>query len=66
MLLCYKLENDNQDAKPKIEYTKVLSASEVNCYKIWLHAFKYLFEDYEFTTKLPDWATKEYDLDYKF
>ena len=50
----------------KIEYREVLSASEVNCYKIWLHAFNYKFKKYEFETKYPDWAQKDYDIDHIF
>ncbi len=60
-----KVENSNSQGK-KIEYREVLSASEVNCYKIWLHAFNYKFQKYEFQTKYPDWAQKDYDIENKF
>ena len=43
-----------------------ISASEVMCYKIWLHAFNYKFEKYEFETKRPDWSLENYDPGYKF
>ena len=43
-----------------------ISVSEVYCYKIWLHAWTYKFENYEFKTSIPKWAEKEYVLDYKF
>jgi len=50
----------------KIEFREVISSSEVNCYKIWLHAHNYKFQKYEFQTQYPDWAQKDYDLEYKF
>ena len=43
-----------------------LSVSEIFCYKIWLHAWTYKFENYEFKTSIPDWATKEYNPNYIF
>jgi hypothetical protein len=43
-----------------------LSVSEIFCYKIWLHAWTYKFENYEFKTSIPDWATKEYNPNHIF
>ena len=43
-----------------------LSVSDIFCYKIWLHAWTYKFENYEFKTSIPDWATKEYNPNYLF
>ena len=43
-----------------------LSVSEIFCYKIWLHAWTYKFENYEFKTSIPEWATKEYNPNHKF
>ena len=43
-----------------------ISVSELFCYKIWLHAWSYKFDKYEFKTKEPDWAKKEYIIEYKF
>ncbi len=43
-----------------------LSVSEIYCYKIWLHAWTYKFENYEFKTSIPDWATKEYNPNHIF
>ena len=61
------LKKDSSEIKEdKIECREVLSVSEVFCYKIWLHAFNYKFEEYEFKTTPPDWATKEYELNIKF
>ena len=43
-----------------------VSVSELFCYKIWLHALSYKFDKYEFKTKEPDWAKKEYNIEHKF
>ena len=43
-----------------------LSVSEIYCYKIWLHAWTYKFEKYEFKTSIPDWATKEFNPNHIF
>ena len=43
-----------------------LSVSEIYCYKIWLHAWTYKFENYEFKTSIPDWATKEFNPNHIF
>jgi 23S rRNA-/tRNA-specific pseudouridylate synthase len=39
-----------------------LSVSQIYCYKIWLHAWTYKFDKYEFKTTYPSWATKEYEI----
>lgn len=57
---------EDYKTEKKIEYREVISASEVNCYKIWLHAFNYKFQKYEFETKYPEWALGEYVIDHKF
>ena len=44
----------------------IFSVSELYCYKIWLHAWNYKFDKYEFKTKEPDWADKNYKIVYKF
>lgn len=56
-----QLNYENNEINPE-----EISASEVMCYKIWLHAFNYRFEKYEFETKRPDWSLEEYDIGYKF
>ena len=53
----YQINDENKDN---------ISVSELYCYKIWLHAWSYKFDKYEFKTKEPDWAKKEYIIDYKF
>jgi 23S rRNA-/tRNA-specific pseudouridylate synthase len=53
--------NDNMN-----NTTEELSVSQIYCYKIWLHAYRYKFDSYEFVTKMPEWADKEYKIDYKF
>lgn len=52
----YKEDEDNKD----------LSVSEIYCYKIWLHAWTYKFEKYEFKTSIPKWAEKDYTVEHKF
>jgi tRNA pseudouridine synthase 9 len=68
-------EFDNPDMKKyqfveekdiEVGMNEGISVSEVYCYKIWLHAWTYKFENYEFKTSIPKWAEKEYILDYKF
>ena len=44
----------------------IFSVSELFCYKIWLHAWSYKFDKYEFKTKEPDWAIKNYKIEHKF
>ena len=51
--------NDNNNNNDDIN--NEISASEVMCYKIWLHAFNYKFDKYEFETKRPDWSLEDYD-----
>ena len=43
-----------------------VSVSDLFCYKIWLHAWSYKFDKYEFKTKEPDWAKKDYIIEHKF
>jgi 23S rRNA-/tRNA-specific pseudouridylate synthase len=43
-----------------------LSVSQIYCYKIWLHAWKYKFDDYIFQTMSPLWADKNYQIDHEF
>ena len=61
-------EFDNQKLKEFQFNTenKDISVSELFCYKIWLHSFSYKFDKYEFKTKEPDWAKKEYNIEHKF
>jgi 23S rRNA-/tRNA-specific pseudouridylate synthase len=44
----------------------IFSVSELYCYKIWLHALSYKFDKYEFKTKEPEWANKNYKIEHKF
>ena len=62
-------EFDDPDMKQymyKEEDSKDISVSEIYCYKIWLHAWTYKFEKYEFKTSIPKWADKEYTVEHKF
>ena len=43
-----------------------ISVSELFCYKIWLHAWSYKFDKYEFKTKEPNWAKKNYIIEHIF
>ena len=43
-----------------------ISVSELFCYKIWLHAWKYKFDNYTFETNEPDWSKKDYIVEHKF
>lgn len=66
-----KLENKQEDKKEVNNNinsinNNSLSVSEIFCYKIWLHAWTYKFENYEFKTSIPEWATKEYNPNHKF
>ena len=54
------LNNNNKDDKD------IYSVSELYCYKIWLHAWSYKFDKYEFKTKEPDWSDKNYIIENKF
>ena len=54
------LNNNNKDDKD------IYSVSELYCYKIWLHAWSYKFDKYEFKTKEPDWSDKNYIIEHKF
>jgi 23S rRNA-/tRNA-specific pseudouridylate synthase len=56
----------SEDDKSGVTSEQVISVSEIYCYKIWLHALKYRFDDLTFETKYPEWANKDYNLDYKF
>ena len=53
----YQLNSEDKDN---------ISVSELFCYKIWLHAWSYKFDIYEFKTKEPDWGKKEYIIEHKF
>ena len=55
------LDNDNNENNKDI-----YSVSELYCYKIWLHAWSYKFDKYEFKTKEPDWSDKNYIIEHKF
>jgi 23S rRNA-/tRNA-specific pseudouridylate synthase len=43
-----------------------ISVSEMYCYKIWLHSWKYKFDKYEFTTNIPEWAKEDYQINHIF
>ncbi len=49
-----------------VESNNEISVSEIFSYKIWLHAWRYKFLDYELETKLPDWAKSDYVINHKF
>ena len=53
----YQYINDNDND---------ISVSELFCYKIWLHAWSYKFDKYEFKTKEPNWAKKNYIIEHIF
>ena len=55
------LDNNNNENNKDI-----YSVSELYCYKIWLHAWSYKFDKYEFKTKEPDWSDKNYIIEHKF
>ena len=46
--------------------SKTLSVSQIYCYKIWLHAWKYKFDEYNFETKDPAWTDEKYEINFKF
>ena len=48
------------------ENNNKLSVSDTFSYKIWLHAWKYKFGEYNFETKRPNWSLDNYIIDYKF
>ena len=48
------------------EEKKIYTNSSLFCYKIWLHAWTYKFENYEFKTSIPNWAEKSYKISHKF
>lgn len=56
-LKSYQISGDNNEN---------ISVSQLFCYKIWLHAWTYKFGEYEFKTKIPEWAQKDYVINYKF
>jgi 23S rRNA-/tRNA-specific pseudouridylate synthase len=58
-------ENPSNTVTNLIE-SNTISVSEMYCYKIWLHSWKYKFDKYEFTTKIPEWAKEDYQIDYTF
>lgn len=49
-----------------IPETKQISVSEIYCYKIWLHALSYKFNDLKFETSYPDWAKNDYKIEHVF
>ena len=55
----YQINIENKD-------NENISVSELFCYKIWLHAWSYKFDKYEFKTQEPDWAKKDYVIEHKF
>ena len=58
--------NNNNNNNNITDNNLNLSVSEIYCYKIWLHAWTYKFENYEFKTSIPDWATKEFNPNHIF
>ena len=56
----------SKDFNNNSDVNKVLSVSEIYAYKIWLHAYRYEFEDYIFETKIPPWAQQNYIVNKKF
>ena len=60
-LKAYQYNSDNNNNEKDI-----YSVSELYCYKIWLHAWSYKFDKYEFKTKEPDWSGKNYIIEHKF
>lgn len=54
------------ESSNNIEQNESISVSEMYCYKIWLHSWKYKFDKYEFTTKIPQWAKEDYHIDHTF
>ena len=59
-------EHNNNNNNNITDNNLNLSVSEIYCYKIWLHAWTYKFENYEFKTSIPDWATKEFNPNHIF
>lgn len=62
-------ELDTNKSKNNITEKKedpILSVSQIYCYKIWLHAWNYKFDEYEFETKYPEWAKEDHIIDFKF
>ena len=55
----YQLNIENKD-------NDNISVSELFCYKIWLHAWSYKFDQYIFNTQEPDWVKKDYVIKHKF
>jgi len=60
------IHNDNNNDNNYDIENKEFSTHEIMCYKIWLHAFSYKFDKYEFETKRPYWSLEDYEMDYKF
>ena len=59
-------ENEYTNTVHDSNKNESISVSEMYCYKIWLHSWKYKFDKYEFTTKIPEWAEDNYKIDHKF
>ena len=57
---------NSSNINSNINNNDIFSVSELFCYKIWLHAWSYKFDKYEFKTKEPDWANKNYKIEHKF
>ena len=58
----FNLDNVDNDNNNK----DIFSVSELYCYKIWLHAWSYNFDKYQFKTKEPDWVKKDYVINKQF
>ena len=60
-------KNESTDLHDSIKLeSDPISVSEMYCYKIWLHSWKYIFDGYEFKTQIPEWAKEGYKIDHKF
>ena len=62
----YMFKEPESQQPSENEESNQITVSEIYCYKIWLHAWTYKFEKYEFKTSTPKWAEKEYVIDHKF
>ena len=63
-LKLYQISNENIELNK--DKSQTVSSSDVMCYKIWLHAYHYKFESYDFETQRPDWSLESYKVGHKF
>ena len=58
--------NDIKDINDDIEENDFFDQNEIKCFRIWLHAWSYKYNNLEFLSEIPEWAKKEYVIKHKF